>query len=229
MVLRKKMISMAALSIFIASSASLLSITGCSTVNQALGGNSEKEALMNVKWEYGTGALRLAVDADPALNNYDGQAHSVVLAIVQSADPTAFYQPIETPSAALSTLLETGQPTPGLLQVTRYAIEPGKKTAIQLDRAQGAKYVGIIVAYYGIPLTKTAKLFNIPVTVAKKGIVVKDYNASPAVAEIQLKLGPDSILSTGISPVAPKAPATGEQPAPTTTEGILLNGLNPSQ
>lgn len=200
--------------------------SGCTSVNKLFGGNSTQDALTNVKWDYGAGAIQLLIEADSALNHYDGQAHSVVLAIIQSTEAAPFYQLFNTPDT-LDMLLETGQLPPGLTQVTRYAIEPGKKTALQLDRAQGAKYVGFIVAYYGVELAKTAKLFNLPVNIDKSGLIIKDYSAGVAPVQIQLKLGPAAVMNATLSAIAPSPPAQGEVPPPSTTEGILLDGLNP--
>lgn len=199
--------------------------TSCSSINSAMGGNSEKDALANIVWSYGPNALQLSLDSDAALNTYDGEAHSVVLAVVQSAEPAPFYSQLQTPDT-LAKLLQTGQPTPGLLQVTRYAVEPGHQTMVQLDRAQGAKYAGVIVAYYGVPLARTAKLFNLPVTVEKKGIIASYYSAKPAAANIQVKLGAESLINTEITTLPPTLPAKGEAASAPTTGILILNDLN---
>ena len=204
----------------------LACLGGCSSLNSALGGTSEQQALTQVQWNYGSAALRLEISSDAALNSYDGEAHSVVLAVVQTSEPEAFYQFLETPDIVAKVLQGTRGPA-GLLQTTRYAIEPGRKAKIRLDRAQGAHYVGVIVAFYDVPVAKTAKLFNLPVDVSSSGIVVREHSAAPALAGLNLKLGADSIVEAKITALPAEKPGKGEvAPTPNTVGALKLNDVS---
>lgn len=199
--------------------------SGCSSLNSAMGGVGEKEALAALQWNYGAAALRLVVQTDATLNNYDGEAHSVVLAVVQTSEPGPFYQQLEEPDAAAK-LLQGEKPPTGLLQVTRFALEPGRNAQIQLDRAQSARYVGVIAGFYDVPLAKTSKLFNLPVALEKKGLVVRDTSASPALAEVRLKLGPADIANAQIVALPTELPGKGEASPPTLVGAVRLNDLS---
>jgi type VI secretion system VasD/TssJ family lipoprotein len=198
---------------------------GCSSLNSALGGNSEKQALTETQWNYASAALTLKVSTDAALNNYDGEAHSVVLAVVQSSEAGPFYQLLDTPEQA-ARVLQGGRPPSGLQQVTRYALEPGRKASIRLDRAQGARFLGVIAAFYDVPLAKTARLFNLPVDVGSSGIMVHTYKATPAPAELTLQLGASDITAASIAAAAAEQPDQGEVRRPNTVGALQLNDLS---
>ncbi|WCF13587.1 type VI secretion lipoprotein TssJ [Edwardsiella piscicida] len=66
------------------------------------------------------------------------------------------------------------------MQVSRYALEPGHAFRLVLDRLQEARQVGFIAAFYGLPLTQTSRLFDIPVSVTRSGILFPDWQAAPS-------------------------------------------------
>jgi type VI secretion system VasD/TssJ family lipoprotein len=200
-------------------------LAGCSSLNSMMGGNTEKQALAGVQWNYGNAALRVDVDTDAALNSYDGEAHSVVLALVQAADPGAFYQFLDTPDL-VAKVLQGSRPPSTLLQVTRYALEPARKAQIRLDRAQGARYLGIVAAFYDVPVAKGAKLFNLPVAMDSSGLVVRNYSATPAAAVLSLKLGPADIVEAGIKAVPAEEPGKGEEVRPNVRGAVKLTDLS---
>ncbi|WP_176216832.1 type VI secretion lipoprotein TssJ [Andreprevotia lacus] len=199
--------------------------SGCSSINKALGGNSAKDALAQTSWDYGAGGIVVKADTDAALNRYDGEAHTLVLAVIQTAEAAAFYQLLDN-ADQLGKLLQGDRPGAGILQVSRYAIEPNRQARIVLDRTQGAKFVGIVAAYYGVAPAGTARLFNLPVEVEKSGIVVKDYSARPGVAELRLKLGPEDIANAAIAAVEPELPKDGEEVRPMVSGAVKLNDLS---
>ncbi|KAF0815354.1 hypothetical protein IGB42_00435 [Andreprevotia sp. IGB-42] len=199
--------------------------SACTSMNKAMGGNSEKDALAATTWDYGPGGIELKVDTDVALNRYDGEAHSLVLAVIQTADAAPFYQLLDN-AELLQKTLQGGKPPAGLLQVVRFAIEPDRQAAMRIDRTQGARFVGVVAAFYGIAPSSTAMLFNLPVAVEKSGIVIKDYSASPGVAEVRMKLGPESIASAAIAAVPPELPQEGEAPRAAVVGAVKLTDLN---
>lgn len=172
----------------------IFTLNGCGSI---LGGTDKAEALSKMTWNYEANALQLSVKTNAALNTYEGKAHSVVIAVVQSAEPASFYSVLQNPDALVK-ILQTGQPSGKLLQVTRFIAEPGRQAEVLFDRAQDAKYVGFIVGYQAVPLAKTAKLFNLPVKYEDDGWVRDQYVASLALADLQLTLGADSVINASI-------------------------------
>jgi len=189
--------------------AGVLSASGCTAINKAMGGNSEKDALAETSCNYAEGGIVLKVSTPADLNRYDNEAHSLVVAVLQTADSIPFYQLLDD-AGGLEQVLQGGKPPAGVLHVVRYAIEPARQVEIRLDRAQDARQVGVIAAFYGVAPVRTAKLFNFPVKVEKSGMVVKDYVTRVSNAALTLKLGADTIESASIAEMPPVLPQKGE-------------------
>ncbi len=170
----------------------LIALTGCSSMNAMLGGNSEEQARAEMAWSYGENAIALAVSADPHLNHFEAEPHSLVLAVYQSAEPNAFLGPLSQPEGVRG-LLSTGRGE-GLLSVQRYIIEPDSRKVLRLDRAQGARYVGVLAGYYALDVQGSARLFKIDVNVKSEGYVTKKRTATPASMTLRLVLGAGQIV-----------------------------------
>ncbi|HEX5127432.1 MAG TPA: type VI secretion lipoprotein TssJ, partial [Rhodocyclaceae bacterium] len=140
----------------------LLGLAACSTLNSAAGGNTEQDARAALNWGFQRNGLRIDIDADTALNRYDNEAHTLVVAVMQTAEPTPFYQLLGNEALLHKILLNGGTP-PGALHFARFAITPGRQQLIVLDRIAATQHVGVIAAYYGVSPAKTAQLFKIPV------------------------------------------------------------------
>ena len=167
----------------------LLALAGCSSINSTLGGSSEQEALGKVVWNYAENAITLNTVADPRLNEHEAQAHTLVLAVVQMADPNAFTA-LLADTGAVAKLLETGKPVAGLLAVDRFIVKPGVRATNKLGRAQFAQYFGIIPGYFQIDPKINARLFPIGVRVESTGLMVKTRTAAPAPLAVRVDLGP---------------------------------------
>ncbi len=169
-------------------------LVGCSTANSVMGGNSRKEALAEISWDFAKDAILIELDADQRLNQYGDDAHTLLLGIYQMADSAAFYKLIADP-AALGKTLESGKAGEGFVQFSRYVVAPGKRTVLSFDRAQQAKFVGIAAGYYRFDPEHTTRLFEIPVSVTSEGMVAKTYTAAPAPLAIRLSLGGETIVN----------------------------------
>ncbi|ARD38953.1 type VI secretion lipoprotein TssJ [Edwardsiella ictaluri] len=193
----------------------LLSLTGCSS------DPAKQQARRNTQWLYGSQAVLVNVQTAPDLNSYDGESHSLVLAVVQARSPDAFYQLIQT-SELVGQVLQGGRPPDGILQVSRYALEPGHDFRLVLDRLQEAHLVGLIAAFYGLPVAQTSRLFDIPVKVTRSGILFPDWKAAPSPIALNLKLGNSGISEAVMNPVDSIPSAS----APTASTPIRLSDIS---
>lgn len=194
----------------------LLSLSGCTS------DAAKQQARSSVSWRYGSQAILVNAQTAPDLNSYDGESHSLVLAVVQTRSPDAFYQLIQTPELA-GLVLQGGRPPDGILQVSRYALEPGHAFRLVLDRLQEARQVGFIAAFYGLPLTQTSRLFDIPVSVTRSGILFPDWQAAPSPLALDLKLGNSGIGEAESHPLERIPPAPDPASAPTAATPIRLS------
>ncbi|WP_175541729.1 type VI secretion system lipoprotein TssJ [Polaromonas sp. YR568] len=169
-------------------------LAGCSTANSLMGGNTRKEAVAEIAWDFARNAILVEVEADPKLNQYGGEAHTLVLGVYQMEDSAAFYKLIAD-AALVGKSLESGKGGEGFVHFARYVVTPGQHSILQLDRAQKAKFVGIAAGYYQIEAAKSARLFEVPLTVESSGMVSTTYKAAPATLAVRLNLGPDELVN----------------------------------
>jgi len=169
-------------------------LNGCSTANSAMGGNTSKQAVAEVSWSFAKDAVLIELAADPRLNQYHGEAHTLLLGVYQMAEPAPFYKLINDP-VLFGKALESGKAGDSFVQFTRYVVTPGKKVILSLDRAQNARYVGIAAGYYQMDAAHSARLFEVPLSVTRDGMLAKTYTASPAALAIRLALGAETIVN----------------------------------
>ncbi|WP_432240480.1 type VI secretion system lipoprotein TssJ [Herbaspirillum robiniae] len=167
---------------------------GCAAANSAMGGNSRKDALAEVAWEFAKDGVMLEVAAEPNLNRYGNEPHTLLVGVYQMEDSAAFYKMIADP-AALSRSLAVNKGNEGFVQFTRYVVEPGQHSILVLDRAQKAKFIGVVAGYYQMSGPTSARLFEIPLTVSSEGMVSKTWKAAPAQLAARLNFGADAIVN----------------------------------
>ena len=134
------------------------------------------------------------LSAERELNRYGGESHTLLLGIYQMEDAAAFYKMIADP-AALARSLSANKGNEGFVQFTRYVVDPGQHSILILDRAQKAKFIGLVAGYYQMSGPTAARLFEIPLTVASDGLLSKTWKATPAQLAARVKFGPDGILN----------------------------------
>lgn len=190
-------------------------LSGCS--NHRL--PPEQQALADLKWVYAENSIELTFTADKDLNQYDGQAHSLMVVIVQFEQVSAFSAYIGSSPQFSSLLLMNSAPT-GMIGLTRLFIEPGQVRQWSLPRQTGAKMIGIAAGYAHLDPTRSARIYQIGVDLTSTGWFSKTWNAVPRPIAIDLLLGPDALLRGKESRIAlpkPVHPLEGEVHLPNTT------------
>ena len=168
-------------------------LPGCSTANSLLGGNSSKEAVAEIVWEFEKNAVQIEIEADGRLNEYDGQAHTLLLGVYQMEDSALFYK-LAANSSLLAKSFEPGKGGDAFIQFDRFVISPGQHTIVTLDRAQKTKFVAIAVGYYQLDAS-ASRLFQVPLSVVSHGLLTKTYKAAPASLALRLSLGSSGIIN----------------------------------
>jgi len=183
-------------------------LAGCSS--QKL--TPEQQALADLKWSYTDNAIELSFTADADLNQYDGQAHNLLVVITQFDQINAF-SPYTGSSQQLSSLLLMSSAPTGMIGLTRVFVEPGQTKRLSLPRLEGAKMIGVTAGYAHLDPARSAKLYQIGVDVTSTGWFSKTWNAMPQPIAIDLLLGPDALLRGNESRLAlpkPVQPREGE-------------------
>lgn len=180
------------------------------------GPTPQQQALNDLKWTYAEDAIELSLTADKDLNQYDGQAHTLLLVVTQFDQPNAFAAYTRS-SQQLSSLLMMDSAPPGLIGLSRLFIEPGQTRRIQLPRLEGAKLVGISAGYAHLDPQRSARLYRIGVDVTSTGWFSKTWTATPKPLAVDLLLGPDALLrgqQSRLAPATPEQPVEGEMNLP---------------
>lgn len=167
---------------------------GCSSVNSALGGNTQKEAKAEVSWDYQRNGIQIELIANADLNAYFDQPHTLVLGVLQLEDSKTFLQLLNDPKN-LTGILASGNPGSDILHMDRYVVSPGKRDILDIDRVQDAKFVGIVAGYYRFDPPGAARLFRIPLNISTAGLVSTTHKAVPASLALRLQLGRQRITN----------------------------------
>jgi len=121
-------------------------------------------------WAYEDRAIHIRSTASADLNVISGRPHSLAIGVFQLNDPNTFQGLSETRDGAVE-LLKKGRIDNTVAQFSRIIMKPGSEKVVSFNRAQGARYVGIISGYYGLSTELDIKIFPIPVKPTKRGFV----------------------------------------------------------
>jgi type VI secretion system VasD/TssJ family lipoprotein len=176
----------------LAAAAVIALFAGCSS--QPAAPSPRKQAIAEVKWDFEKNAVSIEIEADERLNEFENESHTLLLGVYQMADPAPFYK-MTADSEAMATSLERGAVGDGFVDLARFVVTPGGRAVVNLDRAQKAKYVGLIAGYYLIDAPNAARLFEIPLTIDSKGVISTIYAAAPAPLALRLKFGPKGLIN----------------------------------
>ncbi|WP_176461096.1 type VI secretion system lipoprotein TssJ [Janthinobacterium sp. PC23-8] len=196
------------------------SLPGCASVNSMMGGNTREQAFTEVVWDYAKEGIVLDATAQLQLNTYQGEPHTLLLGVYQMADSAVFQKLIADPAALAQSL----GGTPGndvFLQYSHYVVEPGQHVILMIDRVQKARFVGVVAGYYDMLGPASARLFEVPVTYASKGMLSSTWSVVPKPLTVRMTLGPNAIVDAK----TPAAAAPREKPAapqPPTSNGTEI-------
>jgi predicted component of type VI protein secretion system len=138
--------------------------------------------------------ISVHLKADSQLNLYSGSSHALHLCVYQLSDPNAFNQLSENEMGIGKLLgcdrLDAGPPVQGVAISKKLIVQPGEDQTFDLDRAEGARYVGIVAGYYQMQKRQVVRLYAIPVTEEQQqGMIV--IKQKPL--KINLFLGPQAL------------------------------------
>jgi hypothetical protein len=114
--------------------------------------------------------------------------------LYQLSDPNAFNQLSENEMGIGRLLacdrLDAGPQIQGVAIAKKLIVQPGEDQTFDLDRAEGAKYVGIVAGYYQMKKRQVVRLYAIPITEEQQqGMLV--IKQKPL--KINLFLGPQGL------------------------------------
>ena len=170
-----------------------------------MGGNDRQQALAGADWHFAEDAVSIEIEADPRMNQYGGESHTLLLGIYQMAEADPFYKSIADPAVLGQQLggADGADGTEDFVQFVRYVVKPGGHSILLLNRAQKARFIGIVAGYYKLDAKSTARLFEIPLQVQSKGVIGTTYSAAPTALALRLVLGADGIVNAQVCKCSP--------------------------
>ncbi len=122
------------------------------------------------EWEYKPKSIQVSVSAAAMLNEYQGASHALQLVIYQFDNINKFVELAEYRDG-LKKLLKAKNFDPSVQAVKKIFIDPGQTDKLVLDRAEKARYVGIVAGYFELIPGRATCFFEIPHKVKKKGMI----------------------------------------------------------
>lgn len=166
-------------------------LSGCSLFRT----QSKEEALEKIQWSYGSDDIQISIHAEPDLNWWGDQPHTLLMTVVQMEDLSAI-EAYKSSSEAMSQLLLAETAPTGLLNLKRFFIEPDIKRKLQLARVDSSRYVAIVLGYQHLDPARSIRLYQIGADFERKGWIFRQYSAKPEPLAIHLQLGAENIIAT---------------------------------
>ena len=128
-------------------------------------------------------SLTVLIKADPQLNRFEKNPHTLFLCLYQLKDPDGFNQ-LAQERDGVPKLMECGRFDPTVASAGQLVVQPGQETSEVRARAEGARYFGVAAGYYGMGKQKVTVLT--PLLPTKGG-------SEPHGGTLRLDLGPYQI------------------------------------
>ena len=133
-------------------------------------------------WARAEKGIELTFQADPQVNFYEGQPHTVTVCVFQVDESSAFQKLLTYPSG-VQKMLSASKDLPASLAADRFYLEPGETRQKVYDRAAGAKWIVIAAGYFSVPPDKAAIVKKIDVEVERSWFFFDKQAVIPTVQE----------------------------------------------
>jgi type VI secretion system VasD/TssJ family lipoprotein len=140
-----------------------------------------------IQWTYMPGGLTVNLKADQDLNPFEDFSHNIMLCAYQLSGPEEF-QALADGTGGIRKLLECTPFDRSVIHAQRHFISPGQASALVMDRAEGARYLGLVAGYNDIQPGRVTLLYAFPVNESRRGWPPwsKVYNPGKLIADILL-------------------------------------------
>jgi type VI secretion system VasD/TssJ family lipoprotein len=144
------------------------------------------------KWPFEARGIKISYKADLELNLYQNKPHTLFVCIYQMKDPNAFNE-LRLDRTGLMKLLECKRFDQGVSSSESLIVHPGDEETIVFDRAEDARFVGVVAGYYSLWPVNVTKLVLVPVKIEKSGWLIRKKVAQPGQLSLKLYFGPEEV------------------------------------
>lgn len=143
-------------------------------------------------WDFGPQGVKITYRAVKLLNAFDDKPHALLMVVYQLSDANHFKK-LSQYQDGLRQLLEARDSDPSVMATRKVYIEPGETKTLVLDRAEKARWVGLVAGYYALDPGKVTALFEIPHSVETHGFISRKRVARVEPLEVNLVLGEQTL------------------------------------
>lgn len=143
-------------------------------------------------WAFAKEAIHLRVMADSQLNLHEGKSHTLMVCIYQLRSMTTFPTLTDEMSGRYK-LLECEPYDSTVVAVKRLILHPGDNYTLLLDRASGARYLGLVAGYYLLEKRRIIRTVDFPNIFREKGWTGQSANASREKLKLDITFGAQQI------------------------------------
>ena len=144
------------------------------------------------EWSYGKKSVTVTYEAAKDLNEVDGRQHSLLLVIYQLNDVNAFNR-FAGYKEGFDKLLAAESFDASVMAVEKKFIEPGSSGTLEYDRAENAKYLGMVDGYYNLTPQKSVLLKEITYGSKRTGMLKLSKKTVINPLTVNIVLGKDGI------------------------------------
>ena len=149
-------------------------------------------------WNYEPEGILINYKADKLLNEFNGEPHTVVLLVFQLTSIDAFNSQVKN-EENLKKILQIENFDPSVVSIDKIIVQPGENNSLVLNRAENAKWVGIVAGYYELIPGFVNQAFKISYSIDENGrFLKKKKEATIEKLSINLILGTRAIKKAGI-------------------------------
>lgn len=150
----------------------------------------------DVVWALEPGGLRCRMEASPDLNRDDDVTLGLTLCLYQLKEYDTFSNKAATPDG-LDELLQC-RPDAAQAQSARlFQLQPGATRDEVMDRAEHARYLGVVAGYAHLRPDQCAVVLPFPLHTDTEGVIFRSTVYSAAPVQVLIRLGESSLSVTG--------------------------------
>lgn len=143
-------------------------------------------------WIFEKDAIHLHFKADKRRNEEIPVPPMLLMCIYQLKEPNRFNQ-LSGDLQGIYRLLECDQFDDSVASVKHLIINPEQDVDLILNRAVGARYVGLAAGYYLLEKERMIRLVQIPVIIEEEGFFRRTKLLKPKHLQLEVTLGPNQI------------------------------------
>ncbi|WP_300787981.1 type VI secretion system lipoprotein TssJ [uncultured Desulfovibrio sp.] len=150
----------------------------------------------DVVWGLEPGGLRCRMEASPDLNRDKDTSLGLTLCLYQLKEYDAFSNKAAT-ADGLDELLQC-RPDAAQAQSARlFQLQPGATRDVVMDRAEHARYLGVVAGYAHLHPDQCATVLPFPMHTDTEGVIFRSTVYSAAPVQVLIRLGESALSVTG--------------------------------